>query len=352
MHVFEDWSPHAHDGKDIFGKDASPLPFYLVRRNTAWLKGAQMVTLALSLCAAASGLFCWQKFANLQVSRSLHEVTFDAARLKNLSHLVLVAGHAVLLADSMEHVLQRESDWFLEPYQRGQDLPKALVSHIKSGVDLAALDPRALLVFSGGQTRAAAGPRDEGWSYYRVAEYFSWWGHATDGTAYLKEAQGRGAYLAVAQRTVTEDFALDSFQNLLFSLCRFKEVVGHYPERVTVVSFTFKKRRFSELHRRALSFPASRFFFVGIQPPPNSRFDLQKAEQGELQNSVRLFEEDPYGCNSKVLVEKRQARNPFQRTTPYLLSCPEIRSLLQWCGPGIFPDALPWSPRFTGGLPD
>ena len=115
---------------------------------------------------------------------------------------------------------------------------------LKAGVEAAALDPRALLIFSGGQTRAAAGPRNEGWSYYRVAEYFDWWGYSANRPDLLREAQQRTqhiTYLPVAQRTVTEEFALDSFQNVLFSLCRFREVVGRYPDRVTVVSFTFKK---------------------------------------------------------------------------------------------------------------
>ena len=47
--------------------------------------------------------------------------------------------------------------------------------------------------------------------------------------------------MPVAQRTVTEEFALDSYQNVLFSICRFREIVGHYPDKITVVSFTFKK---------------------------------------------------------------------------------------------------------------
>ncbi|CAK9053570.1 Uncharacterized protein C57A10.07 [Durusdinium trenchii] len=207
------------------------------------------------------------------------------------------------MADSLEHVLHRDSDWFLEPYQLHQDLPEALVSHIHAGVRLAAFDPTALLIFSGGQTRAAAGPRDEGWSYYRLAEHFSWWGLSSQDEQFPADA-------TVAQRTVTEDFALDSFQNLMFSLWRRSassdtnwisarsplflecivhgpedrlEVVGHYPERITVVSFGFKKHRFGDLHRKALRFPSSRFSFVGIQPPPKSRFDLARAEQGELQ---------------------------------------------------------------------
>lgn len=356
MHAFEDLSPRKMDFSPTTAYVKETLPGGAVKVGL-WMRTAQMVTLVLSGAACSWGTIFWRKLSDLPNYSQERPLMFNAEKLRNLSHLVLVAGHAVILADSLEHVVQKESDWYLEPYQRHQDLPQALVSHIKSGVELTAADPEALLIFSGGQTRAAAGPRDEGWSYYRLAEHFSWWGHggtssqvsarsgALRGTARL-DGLGTDRSLdgiPVAQRTVTEDFALDSFQNLLFSFCRFKEVVGHYPQRVTVISFGFKKRRFAELHRSALRFPASRFSFVGIQPPPGSRFDLARAEQGELQNSLQLFESDPYGCHSQVLVEKRRARNPFQRTAPYLLSCPEIKDLLEWCGPGIFRGNLPWT---------
>lgn len=43
------------------------------------------------------------------------QVEFDAGKLKNLSHLVLVAGHAVVMADSLEHVLHRESEGLFSP---------------------------------------------------------------------------------------------------------------------------------------------------------------------------------------------------------------------------------------------
>jgi len=265
--------------------------------------------------------------------------------------LILVAGHAVVLAEALDGVDMHDTLWYLEHYQRDQDLPGALVGHIRRGVEAAAADPRALLVFSGGQTRPAAGPRDEGSSYYRVAEHYGWWGHTTPTTSRLAvrslRAAGRDSPIPVPQRTVTEDFAADSFQNLLFSLCRFKEVVGRYPSRVTVVSFTFKRRRFQDLHRAALRFPLSHFNFLGLQPPAWSRFDLAEAERGETENAARSYEEDPYGCHTPALAAKRDARNPFRRTTPYPLSCPDIRTLLEWCGPGLFPDALPWSSSST-----
>lgn len=56
----------------------------------------------------------------------------------------------------------------------------------------------------------------------------------------------------------TEEFARDSYENLLFSICRFHEYTGNYPRNITVVSFEFKRKRFIEFHRYALKFPSER----------------------------------------------------------------------------------------------
>lgn len=64
-----------------------------------------------------------------------------------------------------------------------------------------------------------------------------------------------------------EDYALDSYQNLLFSVARFHEVVNgpyRWPEKITVVGFEMKRRRFEELHRRAIRWPTSKFEYVGV----------------------------------------------------------------------------------------
>lgn len=81
---------------------------------------------------------------------------------------------------------------------------QSFLDHIELGVATAAKDPAALLLFSGGQTRRAAGPRSEGLSYWVVAEAAGWFG---------KRAE-------VRNRTFTEEHARDSFENLLFGLCR------------------------------------------------------------------------------------------------------------------------------------
>lgn len=41
-------------------------------------------------------------------------------------------------------------------------------------------------------------------------------------------------------------------------MARFREVVGRYPERITVVGFGMKGARFGELHRRAIRWPLAR----------------------------------------------------------------------------------------------
>lgn len=40
-------------------------------------------------------------------------------------------------------------------------------------------------------------------------------------------------------RALTEEHARDSFENLLFSVCRFRELTGSYPHNITVKTFYF-----------------------------------------------------------------------------------------------------------------
>jgi len=111
-------------------------------------------------------------------------------------NLIVVAGHSVTVSGHLEDADNDERDWFLLDYQKNRGLPNAIVLHIKAGIKAAAEDPAALLVFSGGETRAATGPETEGASYFRVADAMSLW-----------ESNTRA-------RTTSEEFATDSFENL------------------------------------------------------------------------------------------------------------------------------------------
>jgi hypothetical protein len=111
-----------------------------------------------------------------------------------------------------------------------------------------------------------------------------------------------------------------------------------------MVSFTFKQRRFETLHLPALQWPSDRFKYVGYNPPTSTGFDLDASTAGEQKNAAQPFESDPYGCHSDILQAKRKERNPFHRTAPYELSCPEMAELFHHCGPTIIEkEKLPWA---------
>ncbi|PNY03240.1 hypothetical protein L195_g026565, partial [Trifolium pratense] len=143
---------------------------------------------------------------------------------------------------------------------------------------------------------------------------------------------------SVKWRALTEEHARDSFENLLFSVCRFRELTGTYPQNITVVSYDFKEDRFANLHRSAIGFPESRFFYAGTPATSNSKEAALKGEE-----LVRTqFSRDPYGCRGS-LYHKKLKRDPFHRSIPYPNGCPEIESLFRYCGPTPYPGALPWA---------
>ena len=256
-------------------------------------------------------------------------------------HLVVVAGHAVVRMNQLSSADKQDSAWWLLNYQKGQDFPAIISAHIKRGLELLAMDPSALLVFSGGQTRRDVGPTSEAASYYYVADTQGWIPKLSDSKDILIETIDNMTHREPRERIFLEEYARDSFENLIFSLCRYREVVGVYPRRVTVVGFDFKAERFNRLHRAAIGFPETFFHYDGLHPGGGFRNDVASA--GE-QGVIRIFESDPYAC-SKPLTDKVELRNPFHRSIPYPEACPEIRELLTWCGPDIYPDlaTLPWT---------
>ena len=242
--------------------------------------------------------------------------------------LVVVPGHAVMRMSKLNTAEYDDSAWYLLPYQREQGFPSIITSHIKTAIRIAEeASGGAVLVFSGGQTRKDVGPTSEAASYYYLAQSHDW------------------IPAALQSRVFLEEFARDSFENLLFSICRFKEVTGSYPQRISVVGFDFKEERFTRLHRAAIGFPATNFSYVGISSRQESpQFSQDRAVYGE-KFAIQSFEKDLYGCFDSSLRDKRVLRNPFRRTVPYLVACPEIVKLLQWCKSDYFTDKeqLPWN---------
>jgi len=232
-----------------------------------------------------------------------------------MTSLVVCAGHAVYVGVNFLNP-EEDVNWYLQSFQKGE--PKFYLGHIKKAVEVATEDPESVLVFSGGETRLEAGPLSEAVSYWRLANHFGWWGHES-----------------VKSRTICDEYARDSFENVMFSLARFREYTGTYPGKMSVVSWTFKSERFG-LHVEACRFPGDRYQFVGANNPD----DMVGALRGETK-AIEGFRKDPYGTQDSLL-KKRQERNPFRRVTPYLLSAPEMKGLITHQGPELYNLELPW----------
>lgn len=249
------------------------------------------------------GGHCRSNWGRDEALTATHGGDEGVAALANLTELIVVAGHAVFVGHNFEAGDEPTdtADWTLLPYQMRQ-LP-AFIEHVRHGVTLAMQRPNSLLLFSGGETRSAAGPRSEAQSYWWVADAHNWFEAGPN----------------VRARAYTEEFARDSFENLLFSLCRFRELVGKYPQHLTVISLPFKRQRFETLHRAALRWPSERFEYVGIDgAAEQDDAETARVAAAEQKNSLLPFHDDPYGCKiGGVLSEKRASRDPTRRAVSY-----------------------------------
>ncbi|KAJ2346089.1 hypothetical protein GGF43_005063, partial [Coemansia sp. RSA 2618] len=139
---------------------------------------------------------------------------FEATDMAQLTDLVVVPGHGVYLGAGSP---LDEANWYLLAQQRGE--VGAFMAHVGKGVEMVREHEHALLVFSGGMTRVEAGAHSEAQGYWAAAERMGWLTND------------------VFRRVATEEFARDSFENVLFSIARFRELTGNYPDRITVVGF-------------------------------------------------------------------------------------------------------------------
>ncbi|EST06217.1 Rossmann-like alpha/beta/alpha sandwich fold [Kalmanozyma brasiliensis GHG001] len=292
---------------------------------------------------------------------------------EKLNHLVIVTGHAVWAGCDVKGK-DNDENWVLEEYQKGGSV-KTFYKHIEKGMQLTNEDPNALLVFSGGQTRPNS-LQTEAESYYSLAlsaelEVPMIAGslvNLTTGSSSASIGSLAHANAAVATRhglqdarMTTENYALDSFENLLFSIARFREYTAHYPARITVVGYAFKKARFEDLHAKAVRWNTQGFLhkgertfqYVGVDDEGLSDSETVAQSRGEKLKAFNLFDKDMYGCHGR-LRQKRIERNPTRRFHPYMSSAPEIADLLNWCPAensglqGLYPENLPWDARVIG----
>lgn len=274
----------------------------------------------------------------------MSEVTgfVESTDIQKITELVVVCCHGIFMGEP--HQMVDENQWVLQPFQRSDPLVnkpsehETFIQHILTAATITHNDPRTLLVFSGGKTTNA--PRAEAESYGIILK------HIVDNNAVLFPAGVRYAL---------ETYATDSYQNLVFSIIRFRQLTGAYPRSITVVTHAFKERRFLELHAPAIKWPNHRIRVQGLNPP-FVLDELNFVQRGEFERAYRCFAEDPYGVRMPLL-QKRLARNWNTDKAHVFLGWklePEVMGLLEWQG-GMsgwetYPRRLPWEDETTAWM--
>lgn len=218
-----------------------------------------------------------------------------------LKHLIILPCHSVWSPGPSNGELRDE--WSLAPFQFEGNDHLCFVEHVKQSLDELKKDDDALLIISGGQTKKGSGPKSEAYSYFQLAKAI----YSDD---------------SLFDRIGLEEFARDSFENVLFLICRFFEYEGSYPQRITVVGFEFKRERFVKHHlQEALDFPEEKVCYIGNAPDPEGD-EYQRAkyfedlESSEIKHALSHFQKDWYGIGESLLAKKKQ-RNPFKRVHGY-----------------------------------
>ncbi|KAJ5683600.1 hypothetical protein N7462_006765 [Penicillium macrosclerotiorum] len=220
-----------------------------------------------------------------------------------LEHLIVVCCHAIYIGGPRKGA--DESEWLIEPFQKGET--PTFIEHVKAGLRILAKDPSALLMFSGGPTKKSRTDLSEGRSYHNFVTE----------NDFFQDAPGMATI--DSGRIIAECHATDSYQNVLFSLLRFRLHTGNYPRNVTVITHEFKRDRFMKAHFPAIALLPHiqsgnqggisrpvKVKIVGINPPEEIT-PLESLIQGETSRGIGLWQNDLYGVGH-ALASKREQR--------------------------------------------
>ncbi|KAG8625125.1 hypothetical protein KVT40_006876 [Elsinoe batatas] len=220
-----------------------------------------------------------------------------------------------------------EKAWHLKSFQKSNPSTGktgehgTFVNHIITAAHQLAR-PDTFVIFSGGRTDPEIA-HSESESYAAAFQQLM--------ESSIRVAPDVAMNVLESGRWATEQHATDSYQNLLFSILKFRRVVGAYPERVTVVTHEFKTIRFIELHAPAIRWPAERIRVIGIDPEWSNKDERLGTIKLEASMAVEPFRADPHGVKDP-LAAKRLQRQWYSATLETIAIGlePEVADLLFW----------------------
>jgi len=225
--------------------------------------------------------------------------------------------------------ITNDEQWSLWSFQKGEtnryiDDTKIVTERTK-GLE------NALAVFSGG-VRPGSGKWTEAYTAYATAEQNGW-------------LENKGSRIAAA----CDISAYDSLTNILGSLVKFYELTGHYPKKLIIVGWDFKKERFLNLHLHALGLKHIVVEWIGgFNPSKDSGYEAGEA------TAVKAFTEDPYGMNDKLYKKKIDRSNGIdlaQLLDEYVKKDPRLQGLIDHMknpdeNKKIYTGVLPWNENY------
>ncbi|KAF2436332.1 hypothetical protein EJ08DRAFT_644705 [Tothia fuscella] len=175
------------------------------------------------------------------------------------THLIIVCCHSIYTG-GVSGNLYNESNWLLKSFQKSTSTKEGehetLIRHIFAAIRIHSEHPdNSIIIFSGAATSYSHPELSEAQSYLDAWEALKAVGEVAKGVV---DAKGN---------VILEENATDFYQNLLFSVVKFRNMNGQYPSHITIIAPAFKKARCLELHAKAIKWPTSQLTFHGIDPP-------------------------------------------------------------------------------------
>ncbi|CAL9737319.1 hypothetical protein MOSE0_L08614 [Monosporozyma servazzii] len=260
-------------------------------------------------------------------------------------HLIILPCHGIWRIDldsASQNCGQAAENWFLAPFQiEGNDHLVFIKQSLRAVEEFLSHYENSVILFSGSQTKADAGPISEAQSYFLLIQKLITLASEEDGMKLLTQLFKQDIIIILCNivnsmklKNITtselftkgfintEEYSLDSFDNLLYSIFRFKEITNLFPQSITIVGFGFKESRFLNYHAKALDIPKSMINYISYDPEPLN-YSQEQLDQYfttltamENKNALSLFDNDWY-AKRDILLIKKESRNPYKRIATY-----------------------------------
>lgn len=220
------------------------------------------------------------------------------------------------------------NNWLLKPFQIESNDQDSFLKHIELSLfELHENIKNSALVISGGFTQSAI-EKSESSSYLELAQT----------VGFLKSP-----YFRPGTNILLEEYARDSYENVLYSICTFVKRFNKFPKKITVVGFSFKRERFLALHLATLGYytiPSvetdisknnlpdtnhAKYVSAGpFVPEMNPGMTEQEYETfkinfwkslnaEEKKNAFNPFKENPFGSKNSIISDKKLKRDPWEK---------------------------------------